>query len=524
MTGWLRLFRAALRRDRVVLPVWVLTIGLIVVFSGSSIAELYPTQADRDEFAASIEDNPALVAIRGAARGLDTLGGQVAWQVGGIAMIAAGLMSILLVVRHTRADEESGRTELVLSAPVGRYASLTAALAVAVVANVGVGVVVLGGVATMDVPFAGTVVLALSVVVVGFFFAAVAAVTAQLASTGRAASGLAGAVLGASFLVRAIGDVNESNLSLVSPIGLGQGMRPYDGDRLWPGAVLVGAAVALGWAAVALLDRRDLGAGIIQPRLGRSTAVSWLSSPLGLAVRLQRSSVGWWALSLFVLGLAYGSLAKDVGDLLDTSQQVEDIFIRDSAAGIVDAFLATTSLIMGMLATGFMISAVLRLRSEESAGRAEPVLASATSRFRWALSHVLVGLVGSAALLVVAGAGVGLSYGLSGPGLDEVPRLALAGLAQAPAVWFVGAVALLCYGIVPRVAPLAWALLGWCVVAGLMGPLLGLPEWLVDLSPYAQMPEVPAESWAWLPLVVVSALAAGLAALGFVGVRRRDLV
>jgi ABC-2 type transport system permease protein len=524
MTGWGRLLRSALLRDRVLLPVWVLSIASMVAFSGSSIKELYPTKADREKFAASIEDNTALIAIRGATHGLDTLGGQVAWQLGWFAMVAAALMSLLLVVRHTRADEESGRTELLLATPLGRYAPLAAALGIAVVANLAIFVVTVVAVMSIGVPLTGTVALAASIALTGVFFAAVAAFTAQLASTSRAASGIAGGVLGVAYLVRALGDVKDSDFSLLSPIGLGQAMRPYGGDRLWPALVLLVAAGLVVAAGFALLERRDLGAGVIQPKPGPATASGALSSPLGLAVRLQRASLGWWALGLFVMGLVYGSIAQDVGDLLDTSSQVEDIFIRGSKADVVDAFLATTSLIMALIATGFMITAVLRLRSEEAAGRAEPVLATATSRFSWAGSHGLVGLVGSAGLLAVAGAGVGITYGLQGAGLEQVPRLAAVGLAQAPAVWLVGGIGLALFGVVPRLASVVGAVLGWCVVVGLMAPVLGLPGWVAEVSPYHNIPQVPAESLTALPLIAITALAAGLWLLGFVGVRRRDIV
>ena len=62
----------------------------------------------------------------------DSLGAVTAWRYGIWAAIFAALMAIFLVVRHTRADEEAGRLELVGSAAVGRLAALTAALGVAV--------------------------------------------------------------------------------------------------------------------------------------------------------------------------------------------------------------------------------------------------------------------------------------------------------------------------------------------------------------------------------------------------------
>ena len=510
-----------------VIPVWALSIVAMVVFSASSLETLYPTQADRNAFAASVDDSAALVAIRGIPHGLDTLGGQLAWQVGWFAMLATGLMSLLLVVRHTRADEETGRTELLLATPVGRHAPLVSSLGLVAATNLLVAGLIALGIGLLGASWAGTIALSASVGAVGLVFAGVAAVAAQLAPTARGATGMASGVLGAAYLIRALADVQHSGLARLSPLGLAQAIRPYDGDHWWPLAGLVVVAVALGLAAVWLLDQRDLGGGIVASRPGPSHASSLLATPLGLAVRLHRAALGWWAVALFLLGAAYGSIASDVGDLLSTSAQVEDMFIRDQQADQVDAFFATTALVMALMATGFMIGAVLRLRTEENAGRAEPVLSTAVSRFRWASSHVLVGALGSAVLLLVAGAGAGLVYGLQGAGLAQVPRLAGAMMAQAPAVWVMGGLTLLAYGVAPRLASLAWVVLGWCLVAGLMAPLLGLPDWAEDASPYAHIPQLPAQSLTAGSLgavAVVASLAASLGAVGFLRMRRRDLV
>ena len=51
-------------------------------------------------------------------------------------------MSIFTVIRRTRADEETGRTELLASAVVGRAAPLAAAVTVAIGASLAIGVLI----------------------------------------------------------------------------------------------------------------------------------------------------------------------------------------------------------------------------------------------------------------------------------------------------------------------------------------------------------------------------------------------
>ena len=118
---------------------------------------------------------------------------------------------------------------------------------------------------------------------------------------------------------------------------------------------------------------------------------------------------------------------------------------------------------------------------------------------------------------------MGLADAVRGAGLEQVPRLAGAALAQAPAAWVLGALALLCFGLWPRRAALAWVPLGWCVVAGLLGPLFGLPDALADASPFALAPSAPADSVTVAPLLALTAAAAAAGALGLAAFRRRDL-
>ena len=522
LTGTGTLLRFGLRRDRVALPLWVVGIAATVVLSATSLRDLYPTAADRMAFARGVGDNPALIAIRGPIRALDTLGGEVAWQLGWFAAVLAALMSLLLVVRHTRGDEETGRTELLLAAPAGRHAPGAAALLLVAGADLLVAAGIAGGLAAVGLPVAGSLLFGASIGAAGLVFAAVAAVTAQLTEGARAASGLAAAVLGAAYVLRAIGDVGDGTLSWLSPLGWAQAARPYAGERWWPLLLAVAAAAALVAVAVRLLERRDLGAGLLPSRPGAPAASARLTRPLGFALRLQRGGLAGWGAGLLALGVAYGSLGQNVRDLLETSTQVEDFYTRAGGGSLVDAFFATSCLVVALLGTGFTIQATLRLRGEESAGRAEPVLATALSRVRWAGSHVVVAAAGTALLLALAGAGMGLAYGLRGAGLDEVPRLAAAALVQAPAAWVLGGAALALFGLAPRATAVAWAALGYCLVVGLLGPLIGLPEGLDEASPFAHVPQLPAQDLRVLPLLALTALAAGLAALGLAGLRRRD--
>jgi ABC-2 type transport system permease protein len=229
---------------------------------------------------------------------------------------------------------------------------------------------------------------------------------------------------------------------------------------------------------------------------------------------------------VFAVGVAYGSIGNSVKDIIDTSSQLQEVFIR-SGGDVVDAFFSTTSMVLALFATGFAIQAVLRMRTDEVGGLAEPVLATALSRVRWAASHVTVALLGGAALMAVAGLGSGIAYALQGGDARDVGRLTLAAVVQTPAVWALGALALAVYGLMPRGSVVvAWTALGGCVVVSFMGPLLGLPDWVSKLSPYDHIPQLPAASLdadGVVPLLGLTVLAAVLAVLGLIALRHRDI-
>ncbi len=521
LAGTWRLARFMLRRDRVRIPVWIAGIAGTVWFSAVSIDALYPTQADLDAAAAPLYDNAAVIALNGPTYAIDTLGGQIVFNIGAFGYVTMALMGMFLVGRHTRADEEEGRTELVRAAVVGRNAPVTAALLVTSAALTLTGALIALAMLTLDLAVAGSVAYGAAMAGFGVFFAGATAVAAQANEHNRTAYGLTGAALALSFVLRAVGDVGSGALSWLSPMGWAQSVRPYADERWWPLALLAGGTLVLLAIAYELLSRRDLGSGMIAPRPGPPVAAAWLSRPWGLAVRLQRGALIAWMVGLALGGAAYGSLGEDVADLVGDSEQLNDI-LAQAAGSLTDSFFATALLTLAVVAGGFTITSALRPRSEEASGRAEQLLATTLSRWSWAGSHLAVAVAGSVLLLVALGAGMGATYALIIGDAGEVARLTLAALAFAPALWVLAGLAIALAGLVPRATVAMWALFAWCALAAFLGPLLGLPQWAMDLSPFQHVPLVPADPVEWLPLAALTLVAGALAAVGLVGLRHRD--
>ena len=528
LAGTAALISLGLRRDRLFLPVWLYIFAGSIGSTGYSFRHLYTSLAERLTLTASVQHDPSVLALSGPVFGTSA-GSLVAWKVTVFAAAAAGLMGIFTVVRHTRDDEEQGRLELVGAAVVGRQAPLAAALAVAFGGGLVLILLIAAVLAVLGYPLAGSLALGAAVGLSCWLFAAVAAICAQLTASARTARGMAVAVLGVAFLLRAVGDAasGASWLRWASPLGWAEQMQVFATPRWSVGVLFLVAAAALAGCAALLATHRDLGAGLLPARPGRPAAPAWLRSPLTLAWRLQRGSLLGWAAGFALAGAVFGSAAQGIGPMLNTSAQARQIFIRlGGHSGLVDAYLAAVIGMMGVVAAAYAVAAVLRLHSEESERRAEPVLATPTGRVRWASSHVLVAAAGSAGLLLVGGVAMALGDGLTSGGLGtQVPRLAGAGLAQVPAAWTMAGIAVALFGLVPRtVVAAAWTALGVAALITLVGPEIRLAQGGLDVSPFSHIPKLPGASVTVAPLAWLAGVALVLAVVGLAGFRRRDLM
>jgi ABC-2 type transport system permease protein len=536
LTGTWRLLRLAVRRDRVLLPVWIVVLVGLLAGIASTMTTLYATEEERVMGAMLVAATPAARVFDGPASGT-SIGAMTMVETYGVLAILIALMSAQTVVRHTRQDEETGRAELLGAGIVGHHARLTAALVVAFGANVVLGLGAAGVLIAFDLPTGGSLVAGAAFAAVGMTFAAVAAITAQVAESQRAANGLAGAVLGAAFLLRAIGDVlgevapNEVELisawpSWLSPIGWGQQVRPYSQDNLEVFGLFAGLIVVLVAAAFVLTEHRDVGGGMLPVRPGPPEAARWLRSPLGLAWRLQRGVLVTWTIGVAAFAVGLGSVGDDLDGILTDNPQLQALMASLAREGTLrDLYFVFLMAFVGMAAAGFTVQVLLRARTEEVGGRLEPLLATAVSRQRWLASHVLIAAVGTAVILGVAGLAAGLAYGVAADDLRTgIAGLGAAALVQLPAALALGGFVVMVVALAPRLAVgLGWGALAAALVMGQLGAMLDLPQWALNVSPFTHVPAVPAEAFRWLPILVLLAITVALGGLAFAAFRRRDL-
>ena len=525
LAGTRELTQLGARRDRILIPIWVYVLTAMVASTAYSLKKGYPTAADRAALTAGVGHNPSIAAIYGSAYS-SSFGGITAWRIGLIAAIGCALMSVFLVIRHTRGDEEAGRLELVGATAVGRQAPPVAGLVLALGACTVVGVLILLACLLLGMPAAGSLALGLEVAASGWVFAGITVVCAQLTSSARAARGIAASVLGGAYLLRAVGDANPGGswLTWVSPLGWAERLRPFAGERWWVLALSVAATVGFSALAWLLAAHRDVGAGLLPDRPGRPTAARWLRDPVTLAVRLQRGSLIGWLFGFVVAGAVLGAAAHGIGALLNSPQVRADVFRYGGHAGLVNAYFVVLFQESAIAAAAYAVAASLRLWDEESTQRSDPVLAAPVGRIRWAAGHVLTAVIGPALLLAGLGAAAGVAYGTHGGMGSQVLRLLGAALAQVPAAWVMMGVAVALFGIVPRLTVgLSWGVLGVAALVTMVGPLLRVSHWVLDVSPFTQAPKLPGTAFDVQPSLWLTGLAIVLAGAGLAALRHRDM-
>lgn len=520
-TGTWPLVRLALRRDRILLPAWILVFAGMAYSSAAATIGLYSDEKALRSAAEAVNSSAALVALYGPLYDPTSIGEISLFKMTAFGAAMAAVLMIFIVIRHTRADEESGRLELMAAGRLGRNAPLAAALLVVTGASLLLAVCSAGALIGNGLDAGGSFAFGFGWGLTGLAFGAVTAICAQITTGARAARGVALISLAVAYAIRAIADVTEGTwLSWLSPIGWMQQIRAYAGDRWWVLLLPLALTAICLPVAFALRSRRDLGAGFIGDRPG--PAQGGLGSVWALAWRLQRAVLFTWAIVFGLFGLLMGSLIDSASGFLNSEQAIEFLQKLGGAKALTDAFLGTELSFMGIIVAGYGISAAARLHSEETDGHLEVLLALPVQRIRWALSHIVIAAGGIVAILLTGGVALAIGAALTADDPPGFWSLIGAAIARVPAAWILAGVVVLLFGWLPRWVPLAWGVFVLALILGEFAPLWDAPQWVMDISPFVHSPRLPAPNASLGGLIPLGTAALVLFGVGLVGWRRRD--
>jgi len=525
-----KLTRFILKRELVSTIIWLtilvlLTVGVAYAFENM----LFETAEARLAMAETMK-NPAMTVLVGPGYGIDdyTTGAMMSHQMLLFTMVAVAIMNIFLVVSHTRKDEEAGRLEVIRSLPVGRLSKLSATMIVCVIVNTILSLLIafsLYALGITGMTLWGCFLYGVALGLGGFIFGVIAAVFAQLSSTSRGAIGYSFMFLGFAYILRGIGDVSVEALSLISPLGLPLRAAPFVYDNWGHLLILKLIAFAIMIFAFYLNSKRDLGAGLIPAKKGKANANHTLLSPFGYAKKMVLVTLIWWGISLFILGATYGSVFGDIDTFMESNEMFQQIFGSEEInITMAESFTSVIMIVMAMFAAIPAISAILKLRKEEKEGRLEHILSRNVSRPKILACFLVIALITSAAMIILTGLGLWVAAAsvMNDPiSLTTVMSIALV---QVPAILLMVGIAVFLIGWLPRLYKWVWGYLGFSLFAVYFGMILDFPDWTKRISPFGNIPQIPVEEFAIMPILILTLISIILFILGFIGYKRRDIV
>lgn len=444
------------------------------------------------------------------------MGGLLAWSTSSSAL-GMGVVGILLGVRHTRTDEQTGRTELLGSTRVGRLAPVLAATLTPALACVLIAVLGFAGLVAQGLPAPGSAILASMLGATGLVFVGVGVLAGQLAGSTGSARAVGFVVLGVAFVIAAVGDLTGSPLVYASPFGWSRHAEAYAADRGWLVVLPLALAALLVLIACRVSLRRDLGASLVPDRPGRRTGPAWLGSAFGLAWRRQWRSLVGWAVGLGALGALLGSVTSTLDEQLDTPA-FREMSERLGGGDVGRVLFGFVIYVLAQAATAAVLGTALQLRTDESSGLVEPLLTAPVARWRWVLGQLVMAMAVGAGVLTVLGLTAGLVSG-------DVIGLLTTCWAYLPAVLTMVGFATALVGWLPRIAvPVTWALLVALFGLDLLGEFGLISASVVGLSPYAAtFTGLLGQQPLGLVLGLLVVIGVALAGFGLVGIHRRDL-
>lgn len=482
----------------------------------------YPSIAERKEFMVQFGQNAGIRIFYGVPHDLVTTSGYVSWRVGGTMTLALAIWGVLAGAR-VRAEEDSGRQELVLSAPVS-HRTVFSSFLLAVLA--GAAVIGLAGglaLAASGLEFIPSLYLGLAVVLSGVVFAGVGAVCAQVAPSRRTAITLGTGVFAIALLLRVAADTTGNDwLRWFTPLGWSENMQALVGARPWVALLPLASAALLFWAAARISASRDVGSSLLASRDRRAGNLKLLGSPMALSARLERGSLIGWSAGIAAMAAIFAGIAHSVTS--NISSQVGSTLQGFGASELnAQVYIGFLFVMYVFAACLFVCSQLTSLRHEESDGRLETELAEPVARARWLLGRLVLTLLG--VVLIAAVAALFSWIGAHATGTDaSLGDLAQSAVNCVPSALLFLGIGILIFSVAPRATTgITYALVSVSFLWWMFGSLLSVPTWTLDLSPFRHVALIPIQDFKLGPALVMCAIGVAAIGLSLPLFRRRDL-
>ncbi|WP_152655978.1 ABC transporter permease [Oceanobacillus sp. CFH 90083] len=518
------LFPILMRQHRLRLLLWLAGLVLVTCSVAYAYPGMYPDQASREAYSITME-NPAMIAMLGIGyEHYQEIGSLFALEMLLFSAIAVAIMNILLMSRLTRDDEENGILELVQSKSVGRLSYLTASFMVMLSANILLIILLVTAMTAMRIDgfgFSGIVLYSSLLGSFGLLFGTLTAFFAHLATSSRGTSIFSFGALFFFYLLRAIGDVEVTFLSWISPLGWLSRAYVFVGNNSLPVVLLLVSSIGIGMIAFILQAKRDIGDGLLPERAGAMRASAFLKTKIGLGIRLQRTMILMWMIGILLLNIVFALILGDLEAFFLENEAMQAFLTGDG--NVMEQFIVLLMAIMALFITAPVIISFLRLRGEEKANRTELLFSRAVSRMQL-LRAYLVSAIMIAVVLPTLQAITLWSVGfIISEEMMSFADVLGASVVYIPALLLVLGIAVLLIGWLPKATSLVWVFLVYGFIVIYLGDILELPDWVRNLSVYEYIPAYPNEELSYPVLLILSGISILMMVIGALGYKRRDM-
>lgn len=525
--GTSQLIKLLFKQHRLKIFLWVIGIVGISIVVALAYPEIYTSKEDIMGFAITM-DNPAMIAMLGSGYETESfnLGAIFANEMLMFTSIALATMNILLMSNSTRDDEQAGRLEIIQSLPVGKVSYLTAGVILLFLVNLSINLLLTIGLATLGesvFTWESSLLYSSILTLTGLFFAGITAVIAQLSETAHGTKQLAFGTLIFSYVIRMIGDVQSETLSLFSPLGWTTRTEVFVENYWLPVFVLSIGVIILTSLAFYLRTKRDMFAGILPSRSGKSHASTFLKTTPGFIWHLQKTKIISWFILLFALCAAFGAILGELEAYFSDINILQQFLAGSAGDGMIEQFITYLFAIMSIFSVFPVLSIMISLKSEEDANRTEHFYTRAVSRSKIFLTYCIFSVLTSLLMQFAIAGGI---YMTSKNVLEETISLQSyveMSFVYLPAIFvFIGLITLL-IGIVPKLTHTIWLYVTYVFVVLYIGNLLEFPKWANNLSAFHHISEYPHEAIEWNTMLVLTSIGFILTIIGLVGYTNRDI-
>ncbi|PTJ61141.1 ABC transporter permease [Mammaliicoccus sciuri] len=504
---------------------WILGIVVLTVIIPPTFKSMYPHQSDMQPIVETSK-NPAMEAMLGPGQFEHvSVGVLFTHEMLLFTSILVAIMSILLVSKSTRGDESAGRIEMIRALPVGKVSPLISALIEMIIVNIMITILIMNILPLMNinsVDWQGSIVYAVSLGSIGILFGMMTAIFSQLTETSSSVTGYSITVLLLSYLVRAVGDVINEDISMVSPLGWITRTFAYSENNWWPIVITLITAIIFLMIAMILYFRRDIESGLLPSKPGKRTAHKIWLYPLGLQLKLYKVGLISWAIGMFVFGASYGSIFGELDDFIKDNEMLQQM-VSGKSDHYIEAFLPTLMIIMAIVSTIPALISLYKIKNEIDTHRIELIMSRPISRIKLLSSYLVVSLFNAIFMIFIAAFGLYVAQTSVLHDPFSFWTIIKSGIVHIPAIISFVALGVVLLGWFNKGHFIVYLYLTYTFFVVYLGQLLNIKDWLKDITPFHHIPEIPVEDMNYSGISILIILSVVLIIIGFIGFKRKDI-